>query len=528
MPGERASTKHPSAHHLAPPPNHATTAPSSPSQHSPSASPLFASLSAPRSRPSLHLTHLCLLLVGVGCTLSWTAVVFGSAVYYSERYGRATLLYLSAAVYVPGVLVAAWLASVDGWMYRRLGAVWWTQLRISGGLLLVTLLTLAIPCIPDEPSSEWRLYALTFLLGAACALPTCCAVDIVSSIRKQYIVTLTAGTQLSGLTSLALTLLTSLHTRSGDRGTHRLFLLSAAATTAVSLCAAAVLQWKSPAWQYVMDRRDFFNPRAAQPSEATPLLAPSHDSSSGERWQLTHIPSALQPRRAEDTASDLISLDGDAAEPIVLLPSETVPVAAVPSFHSAQAESDVQALLPAASPKLSSPSPSTLRLVWQPCASLFLTASSSVLLASLYSFAPSSAPGLLLVLVYTRLTLDLVGRLALLLPAVSRALSAGDSPSRGAALLTVAVGRVAVGVALFLAYLAGWLLLSDAVVSVFVGLFSVSSGLLCTLSYQYAAASVSGVNRPSAAHWMNFSFQGSILAGLIAGFVVRFTMLRDV
>ena len=80
---------------------------------------------------------------------------------------------------------------------------------------------------------------------------------------------------------------------------------------------------------------------------------------------------------------------------------------------------------------------------------------------------------------------------------------------------------------MFCAYLVGWLWLSDAVVCVLVGALSLSSGLLCTLTYQFAALSVTGASRSPAAHWMNISFQGSILAGLIAGFVLRFTLLRN-
>jgi len=446
--------------------------------------------------------------------------VFGSAVYYSERYGRAALLYLSAAVYVPGVLVAALHAAVDGWMYRKVGAVQWTQLRMCGGLLLVILFTLAVPCIPDDTnySGELLLYALTFALGATCALPNCCALDIASSMRKHYIVTLTAGTQLSGLICLALTFVTGLDRSIDDRNAHRLFMLSAAATTAVALGAAVVLQWKSEPWQYVMGRRDFFPQRSIEEKgkdEATPLLAQQKQDGNGEMWQLTH--------RTTAAGGELMGDDGDTAEPMVLLHSETVHVP-VPTPQLARHIGDAS-VLPTASPTAHSSFLSTFHAVWQPCLSLFLTASSSVMLASLYSFTPSTSPNLLLVLVYSRLTLDLIGRLTLLLPPVTRWLS--HSSGSSAVLLAVSVGRVVVGVLLFCAYLEGWLWLSDAMVVVLIGVFSLSSGLFCTLSYQFAAQSVSGVDRSYAAHWMNLSFQGSILAGLIAGFIVRFTMLRD-
>ena len=527
MPSERSSSSGQPPLRISQPVKNASAAPlqlpqSSDPTSSPSSlwSPSAPTPGTPRSRlaagPSVDLTLACMLVVGVGCTLSWTAVVFGSAVYYSERYGRAALLYLSAAVYVPGVLVAVLHAAVDGWMYRRLGAVRWTQLRMCGGLLLVALLTLAIPCIPDDTShtGEWLLYALTFSLGAACALPSCCSLDIASSLRKHYIVALTAGTQLSGLISLALTFLCGLNRPDADSRTHRLFLLSAALTTAASLGAAALLQWKSQPWHYVMGRRDFFSKRGSdRQSEATPLLAQQHLD--GERWQLAPTSIAEGGEHQEDAADD--------TEPLVLPHSETVHNPA-PTLQLARHIGDIDAL-PAQSTTSHSPLLATARLVWRPCVALFLTVASSVMLASLYSFTPSASPGLLLVLVYTRLTLDLVGRVVLLLPAVTHWLS--HSSMSSAALLTAAIVRVAVSVPLFCAYLAGWLALSDGLVVVFVGLLSLSSGLMCTLSYQFAATSVSGANRSSAAHWMNLSFQSSILTGLLAGFIVRFTLLRS-
>ena len=498
-----------------------------PAQSSPTSSPsLLFSPSAPTpttprsraiARPSVDLTLVSLLLVGVGCTLSWTAVVFGSAVYYSERYGRASLLYLSAAVYVAGVLVAALHAAVDGWMYGKVGAVRWTQLRLSGGLLLVVLLTLAIPLIPDDTShnGELLLYGLTFMLGAACAVPNCCSLDIASSLRKHYIVALTAGTQLSGLITLALSFITGLNRSTNSRSTHRLFMLAVALTTAASLCAALVLQWRSKPWQYVMGRRDAFTKRSSAVSASTPLLA---QCEAVERWQLTVVP-------APAAVADEPHTNGDDAETMLLLHSDTVHSAA-PSPQLARHIGDASTR-PAASPTAHSPFLSTFRFVWQPFLSLFLTASTSVLLASLYSFTPSTSPNLLLVLVYTRLTLDLLGRLVLLLPFVSRWLSHRSGGRSSAVLLTVALGRAVVGVMVFCLYLAGWLGLSDRLVCLFIGVLSLSSGLLCTLSYQFAAVSVSGLYRSSAAHWMNLSFQGSILAGLIGGFIIRFTLLSD-
>ena len=376
-------------------------------------SPSASTPSTPRSRAiagsPADLTVLFLLLVGVGCTLSWTAVVFGSAVYYNERYGRAALLYLSAAAYVPGVLVAGLHAAVDGWMYRRLGARRWTQLRMCGGLLLVILLTLAVPCIPDDTSStgEVQLCALTFLLGAASALPNCCALDLVSGLKRQYIVALTAGTQLSGLVSLALTFLTGLDGATSDRSVHRLFMMSVALTTAASLCAAVLLQWKSQQWQYVMSRRHFFSQASVRESEVTPLLAQPHIGT--ERWQLTHIIAAEDGEQQSD--------EGRAVESTVWLHSDTVHAHA-PTQQLTRNIDDAHLSLGASSTVHSSLL-SILPFVWQPCLSLFLTASTSVSLASLYSFTPSTSPTLLLVLVYTRLTLDLVGRLILLLPSVS-------------------------------------------------------------------------------------------------------------
>ena len=526
MPVERPIVQQPQLH-VSPPDGNTPTARSQ--QHcvlgassSPSSlfSPSAPTPPTPRSRaiarPSVDSSVLCLLLLGVGCTLSWTAVVFGSSVYYSERYGRASLLYLSAAVYVPGVLVAALHAAVDGWMYRRLGAVRWTQLRMWGGLLLVILFTLAIPCIPDDTSSQGKLllYVLTFCLGAACAVPNCCSLDIVSSMRKHYIVALTAGTQLSGLICLALTFVTGLNQSTSGRIKHRLFMVSIAVTTAASLCAAVMLQYKSPPWQYVMGRRDFFSKRAVKESEASPLL--TEPDSGTVRWQLNHTTCTEETEHESDG-------DDDSTESMMLFHSDTVHSPA-PSPQLARHIGDAK-LLPAASSAAPTTFLSTFRLVWQPFMSLFLTASTSVMLASLYSFAPSTTPNLLLVLVYLRLTLDLFGRLVLLLPFLAQLLSHSSRSNK--VLLVAAVVRAVIGVVVFCTYLVDWLSLNDALVCALIGLLSLSSGLFCTLSYQYAAVSVSGINRSSAAHWMNLSFQGSILAGLMAGFIVRFTLLRN-
>ncbi len=505
----------------------ASASASASARFSPSAPTPTTPASRALARPSAELTAACLLLVGVGCTLSWTAVVFGSAVYYSERYGRAALLYLSAAVYVPGVLVAAVHAALDGRMYRKLGAVRWTQLRMWAGLLLVLLFTLAIPLIPDDTSrtGELLLYALTFLLAPPVRCPPAARSTSPAACGRHYVVALTAGTQLSGPACLLLAVVTGLARRVDDRAAHRAFMLAVAACVAGALVAALVLQRRSEAWQYVMGRRDAFagRPAPAAPAtrhhEAMPLLSLQHGA---ERWQLTDMAAGEGAGDDEEEGGEL--------HPIALLHSDTLhPPAPNPQLARHMGECASPLLLPVAHPRSFL---STLARVYRPALALFLTAASSVMLASLYSFAPRPGGGvgvLLLVLVYTRLTMDLVGRLVLLLPAVSKALTySGDSGSwSGAALLAVSVCRVVVCVPLFCLYLSGCLVLSDAAVVAFVGLLSVSSGLLCTLSYQFAAVSVTAIERASAAHWMNLSFQLSILAGLIAGFIVRFTLLSQ-
>ena len=270
--------------------------------------------------PVLSLTSLCLFVTATGFSVGWTAIVFGSVVYYQNLYGKDCLLFLNTCVYLPGVIVAVLQAKYDARIYAHFGA----NFTVSGRMILCYTLLLALlivlPYLPENfdpdkmgvPGAGNDTTKLAFLLAVVAGIGSLsstlysCAVDMAGHMPRQFIASVVAGMQLSGIICLMLTFATGFG-KSATRELHQRFMLCATGVTAFGFVMYLLLHWRSLVWQEVLLRRDLYNGRGAE--EYSHSHHSSHGDGDGSHSSAIGGGSALLHSHAADSAAELESAD---------------------------------------------------------------------------------------------------------------------------------------------------------------------------------------------------------------------------
>jgi len=425
--------------------------------------------------------NIFFMMVSCGYMSSWTAI--GSLIpYFKAHYGADFYVKIYCAYYLPGLVVSLLQQRYDSYFDAKYGSWRSYMARMCGSFLLVACMVLVLPFLPDIPDLRICVMAV---IGAFSWLMHGTACMLVAMFPPAATAYLQTGFRCPEIFTVAIVIALELES---EEPTH-FALVSFHVATALLLITGMIgfvgIMLGKPAQQYLA-AKDQSN--EASRMEIVPLV-PSKRGGGGPSQRLVPSPGG------QSTGADRVAaLRKQLAKESGLAPG-----------YQGAGEEDRGYIAHA---------------IHECRVALYLTMFSSIFTAAFFAYVTSSdGNDIEQVLYFTRLFCDLLGRPLTRLPRPQGIRQPGQ-------LMWWSVARLALAVLFFAYIVVPGFPQNDTFITFVVGIFSVGSGYLSVLAYEYAALQVrSKAAQAMAATLMNTTFQYAAFSSVLSGVAIAETGL---